>query len=51
VVETMYDALKELDTERLIIGSDVDPIPRHGLWVAARRVWNRRIRSGTGHVR
>jgi hypothetical protein len=45
VVETVYDPLKELDTERLIIRSDVDPVPWHGPWVRARRVWNRRISS------
>jgi hypothetical protein len=27
VVETIYDPFKELDTERLIIRSDIDPVP------------------------
>ena len=43
VVETIYDPFKELDTERLIIRSDIDPVPWHGPWVRARRVRNRRI--------
>ena len=43
VVESIRDAFKELDTKRLIIRSNVDPVPRHGPWVRARRVWNRRI--------
>jgi len=43
VVETIYDPFKELDTERLIIRSDIDPVPWDGPWVRARRVRNRRI--------
>lgn len=43
VVETIRDASKELDTECLIIRSDVDPVPWHGPWVRAGKVWNSRI--------
>ena len=43
MVETIYDTFQELDAERLIIRSDVDPVPWDGPWVGARKVWNRRI--------
>jgi hypothetical protein len=43
VVETIYDPFKELDTERLIVRSDIGPVPWHWPWVRARRVRNRRI--------
>lgn len=46
VVETVYDPVKELDSERLIIRLDIYPIPRDRPEVSARRVRNRRISTG-----
>src|SRR5215212_8878802 len=46
VVGTVYDPVKELDSERLIIRLDVYPIPRDRPEVSARRVRNRRTSTG-----
>jgi hypothetical protein len=46
VVETIYDPVKELDSERLIIRLDIYPIPRDRPKVSARRVRNRRTSTG-----
>jgi hypothetical protein len=46
VVETIYDPVKELDSERLIIRLDIYPIPRGRPEVSARGVRNRRTSSG-----
>jgi hypothetical protein len=46
VVETIYDPVKELDSERLIIRLDIYPIPRGRPEVSAIRVRNRRISTG-----
>jgi len=46
VVETVYDPVKELDSERLIIRLDIYPIPRDRPEVSTRRVRNRSTSSG-----
>jgi hypothetical protein len=46
VVETVYDPVKELDSERLIIRLDIYPIPRSRPEVSAIRVRNRSTSLG-----
>jgi hypothetical protein len=38
VVKSVDDPVDELDSERLIVGIDVDPVPANQAWVSARRV-------------
>ena len=38
VVKSVDDPVDELDSERLIVGLDVDPVPANQAWVSARRV-------------
>jgi hypothetical protein len=43
VVEAVHDAVDELDSQRLIVDRDVDPVPSNQAWVSARRVRDGRV--------